>query len=446
MAFLNLSALVKEQEEWEKEKALNTPKESEAPVILNESKAPKSSDLIPEIMRISWEILRKASQNLNDLRVKKSASILFDRVIMAIILNGVAGYFDRGKLPKEEGDLKRYCEAAIIREDVKFSALFDETKASVSDLMRRYNMGDYSELTDDKRVEIFYRTYLYSLITPLMRMIEDFLDQKFPDGIEVDYKLLRPDLYVKYDKSSPSKIAFTSMDDTLIEGKDENDKQTFLFLKTLKSLAREIVRNVGIVDEIKGASNAFHKAMEIGLGIRHSDSEWSTWERYFSGDMARGLYFCENKSLEGIINNLIALPKRKVREAVDAYKYQVLNSEICMRGALLLQEKYTFNTAPDYGSGVHLEGYRQMIEEQPKGYVDAMHELLCRLFFEGEERYAIEATDSLGSSKRTKDLIGEYHHTTTTFKLVLDRSSGGYNSPAEYIFNVEVTFHVAEFI
>ena len=446
MAFLKLSALVKEQEEWEKEKALNTPKESEAPVILNESKAPKTSDLIPEIMRISWEILRKASQNLNDLRVKKSASILFDRVIMAIILNGVAGYFDRGKLPKEEGDLKRYCEAAIIREDVKFSALFDETKASVSDLMRRYNMGDYSELTDDKRVEIFYRTYLYSLITPLMRMIEDFLDQKFPDGIEVDYKLLRPDLYVKYDKSSPSKIAFTSMDDTLIEGKEENDKQTFLFLKTLKSLAREIVRNVGIVDEIKGASNTFHKAMEIALGIRHSDSEWSTWESYFSGDMARGLYFCENKSLGGIINNLIALPKRKVREAVDAYKYQVPNSEICMRGALLLQEKYTFNTAPDYGSGVQIEESRQIIEEQPKGYVDAMHELLCKLFFEGEERYAIEATDSLGSSKRTKDLIGEYHHTTTTFKLVLDRSSGGYNSPAEYIFNVEVTFHVAEFI
>lgn len=411
------------------------------PKIQDEPKTPKPSYLIPEIMHISLEIFREASQSFNDLYIKKSVPILFDRVLMAIVLDGVAGYFNRDKLPRAVEDCKRYCKSAIIGEEVNFSALFDRR---MGDPMRRYDMESNSKPTDDQKVEAFYREYGDSFISPLMRMIGDCLDQKFPNGLEIDCKLLRPDLYVTYDKSFPSKVAFTSMDDTLIEGKEDKDKQIFLFLKALKSLAREIVRNVGVLDEIKGASNAFHKAMEIALGIRPSDSEWSIWKSYFSGDMARGLYFCENKSLEGIINNLIHLPKDEVRKAVEVYKSQVPNSGICMRESLLLQEEYAINTAPDSGREISIQEFRPVIEEQSKGYVDAMHELLCKLFFEGEERYAIEATDSLGSSKRIKDLIGEYYHTRTTFKLTSCTSS--YDSPRKYSFRVEVSFCVAECI
>lgn len=412
--------------------------------ITNRNKTSNTRYLILEIMRVSLDIHRSVSLHFDSLYIKKSVPILFDQVVMVIVLDGVAGYFNRGKLPRTVEDRKRYCRAAIIREDVNFSALFD---SRIGDLMRRYGIESSSKETDDQKVEVFFRKYDDSFIIPLMDMIEDLLNQKMPDELETDNKLLRPDLYIKYDKCSPSKIAFTSVDDTLIKGKDDKDKQVFLFLKVLKSLTQEIVRNIGILDEIKRASNQFHKALEIALGVRPLESDRSIWEGYFSSDIVKGLYFCESNALEGIINNLISLPKNTVREAIEMYKCKVPNSEICMRGALVLHEEYNGTTSPNsYGYGGVLERRgRQIIEEQPMGYVDAMHELLCKLFFEGEERYAIEVIDSQGNNKRIKDLIGEYYHTTTDFKLTSFEMKGiGYESPREYTLNVEVTFQVVE--
>ena len=233
------------------------------------------------------------------------------------------------------------------------------------------------------------------------------------DTIGTDQSLY-PDLYILYEEEAPLNAHISS---TECFTHKPWMKQFEVFFKILKSLAKKIAEQVSVFHEITKSRDPLHKAIEEAYELRSIDSE------YLCHCCKRGWsyinFFDHGVDIERLISNLTDLTMEQVTAATKEYNSTLSNHSNCDRCSLHFERTYSIHTSPDCEPQVTIEeGGIQLKGEQPKGYLDAMHRLICKLFlflWERDDIYLrgeIRSGEYKGAGLVFADLIGKFHMTS----------------------------------
>ncbi len=345
---------------------------------------------------------------------------LYEHLTISLIIKEALNHFLGEEYPKTSDYYKTSCRAAISagRMDLRLLLGHDIDNQNADQLKKKYgiNTEDLSTQTNEILFEIFYDTRRERFIEPLVKIITNIFKQKGSDQGEV-YRQLYPDRYIsfqRWNKTGPSIRYSTDYRPGPIE---EELKDVELSIKTLKSLAKKIAEQVSVFHEITKSRDPLHKAIEEAYELRSIDSE------YLCHCCKRGWsyinFFDHGVDIERLISNLTDLTMEQVTAATKEYNSTLSNHSNCDRCSLHFERTYSIHTSPDCEPQVTIEeGGIQLKGEQPKGYLDAMHRLICKLFlflWERDDIYLrgeIRSGEYKGAGLVFADLIGKFHMTS----------------------------------
>ena len=145
----------------------------------------------------------------------------------------------------------------------------------------------------------------------------------------------------------------------------------------------------------------------------------------------------------------------QVTAAAKEYNSTLSNHSNCDRCSLHFERMYSIHTSPDCEPQVTIEeGGIQLKGEQPKGYLEAMHKLICKLFLFPWERDYIHLWGKIRSGEYEwaglvfTDLIGKFHM-TSHFEVISStphRDCPSSSSIEGYIFTVKEVILATEYI
>lgn len=346
---------------------------------------------------------------------------LYEHLTISLIIKEALNHFLGEEYPKTSDYYKTSCRAAISAGGMDLRLLLghDIDSQKADQLKKKYgiNTEDLSTQTNEILFEIFYDTRRERFIEPLVKIITNIFKQKGSDQGEV-YRQLYPDRYISFQRQHKTGPSIRYSTDYRPGPIEEELKDVELSIKTLKSLAKKIAEQVSVFHEITKSKDPLHKAIEETYELRSIDSEYlyqillnscceGGWD---------GINF-DYRGIKGLISNLTDLTMEQVTAATKEYNSTLSNHSNCDRCSLHFERTYSIHTSPDCEPQVTIEeGGIQLKEEQPKGYLEAMHKLICKLFL-GERDY-IPLMGKIRSERYDvayllfTDLLGKFHITS----------------------------------
>ena len=397
-------------------------------IFADTTKGKSIEKAIAEVAHIaSSTIYSGASHILRQLYEDERFPNLYEQLTISLIIKEALNHFLGEEYPKTSDYYKTSCRAAISAGGMDLRLLLghDIDSQKADQLKKKYgiNTEDLSTQTNEILFEIFYDTRRERFIEPLMKIITNIFKQKGSDQEEV-YRQLYPDRYISFQrqhKTGPSIRYSTDYRPCPIE---EELKDVELSIKTLKSLAKKIAEQVSVFHEITKSKDPLHKAIEEAYELRSIDSEY-LYQILLNSCCERGwsdINFDYGGGIKGLISNLTDLTVEQVTAATNEYNSTLSNHSNCDRCSLHFERTYSIHTSPDCEPQVAIEeGGIQLKGEQPKGYLEAIHKLICKLFL-GERDYIplrgkiprgkiwIERYDE--AYLLFTDLIGKFHMTS----------------------------------
>ena len=382
---------------------------------------------------------------------------LYEHLTISLIIKEALNHFLGEEYPKTSDYYKTSCRAAISagRMDLRLLLGHDIDSQKADQLKKKYgiNTEDLSTQTNEILFEIFYDTRRERFIEPLVKIITNIFKQKGSDQGEV-YRQLYPDRYISFQRQHKTGPSIRYSTDYRPGPIEEELKDVELSIKTLKSLAKKIAEQVSVFHEITKSKDPLHKAIEETYELRSIDSEYlyqillnscceGGWD---------GINF-DYRGIKGLISNLTDLTMEQVTAATNEYNSTLSNHSNCDRCSLHFERTYSIHTSPDCEPQVTIEeGGIQLKEEQPKGYLEAMHKLICKLFL-GERDY-IPLMGEIRSERYDvayllfTDLIGKFHM-TSHFEVISStphRDCPSSSSTEGYTFTVKEVILATEYI
>lgn len=425
-------------------------------IFADTTKGKSIEKAIAEVAHIASSTIYSESLDiLRQLYKGERFPTLYEQLTISLIIKEALNHFLGEEYPKTSDYYKTSCRTAISagRMDLRLLLGHDIDNQNADQLKKKYgiNTEDLSTQTNEILFEIFYDTRREQFIEPLVKIITNIFKQKGSDQGEV-YRQLYPDRYIsfqRWNKTGPSIRYSTDYRPGPIE---EELKDVELSIKTLKSLAKKIAEQVSVFHEITKSIDPLHKAIEEAYELRSIDSEY--------------LYHCCKRGwrdinlnyggIERPISNLTDLTMEQVTAATKEYNSTLSNHSNCDRCSLHFERTYSIYTSPDCEPQVTIEeGGIQLKGEQPKGYLDAMHKLICKLFlflWERDDiillRGKIRSGEYEGAGLDFTDLIGKFHM-TSHFEVISStphRDWPSSSSTEGYTFTVKEVILATEYI